>query len=146
MSSVDCNVCGKTLSSRYSLNSHLRIHTNELPFKCGTCDKRYATQTGLEYHIRSAHTGERPFKCETCKVTFYSKSHLNRHRKTHLSEKPYVCIFCGKDIVNLRIHLLRHIGERHLPCDHCSKEFHTSVEKKQHCVSAHRQITDTKQM
>jgi len=149
MGFVDCIICGKTFSSRQTLNIHLWIHTNELPFKCGPCDKRYGHQCNLDYHIRSAHTGERPFKCENCGATFYSNSDLKSHRYIHLSVKPHSCQFCGKGFIRaavLRSHLLRHIEERHFPCDHCFKEFYDSTGKKRHCLSAHLQVNDPKEM
>jgi len=129
MGSVDCNVCGKTLSNRSNLNVHLRIHTNELPFMCQICKKGFRQISNLNYHIKSAHTGE--------------------NRCTHLRIKPRSCQFCGKGFSrfeHLQDHILRHLGERHFPCEHCSMEFYRSSEKQQHCLRAHGQVNHPKQM
>ena len=35
-------------------------------------------------------------KCEVCSKEFSSRSNLNRHRKIHTDEKPFICGICNK--------------------------------------------------
>lgn len=54
---------------------------------CHTCGKTYTTKKTLEGHMRS-HTGERPFKCPLCPSTFGYEAALYNHNKlVHLKVK-----------------------------------------------------------
>ena len=39
---------------------------------------------------------ERPFKCDVCPQGFTRNHDLKRHRRIHLSAKPFPCLCCGK--------------------------------------------------
>jgi len=140
--SVECNVCGQRLCNQGTLNVHLRIHTNELPFKCDTCQKRFRGSNDLKSHIQRIHTRKRPYRCEICGSRQFTKQALTVHRKTHLTVKPHSCQFCGKGFChfgNLRLHIIRHIGEKHFSCDHCSEPFSTGTNKRKHNIRKHRE-------
>ncbi|OXA38826.1 hypothetical protein Fcan01_26417 [Folsomia candida] len=52
------------------------------PHKCPHCDKGFQSPFILRCHIRQAHTGERPFTCDKCAKKFAVNSALTTHLKT----------------------------------------------------------------
>jgi hypothetical protein len=75
-----CPTCHKSLSSQTNLATHMRIHTNERPFRCSVpnCDKGFNQLSNLRRHERT-HLGERNFECEVCKTQLTRKNGLKRH-------------------------------------------------------------------
>nr|XP_045585927.1 broad-complex core protein isoforms 1/2/3/4/5-like isoform X3 [Procambarus clarkii] len=52
-----CDVCGKTLSSKYALQVHMRdVHTEvRRTFTCSLCNKVYASQNSYRVHMSIKH-------------------------------------------------------------------------------------------
>jgi len=65
---------------------------------------------------------------ENCNKTFYQRTHLKIHERSHTGFKPYPCTEpnCGQSFSqmgNLKTHQRRHTGERPYQCQICSKSF-----------------------
>ncbi|VDM05790.1 unnamed protein product [Schistocephalus solidus] len=50
-----CGVCNKVLSCRSALTMHYRVHTEERPFVCTICTKRFSTKGNLKTHLGQHH-------------------------------------------------------------------------------------------
>ena len=61
----------------------MRIHTNEKPYECDVCEKRFSRADSLKSHMR-IHTNEKPYECDVCEKRFRCSSNLKVHmRRLH---------------------------------------------------------------
>ncbi|XP_005953303.3 zinc finger protein 329, partial [Haplochromis burtoni] len=135
------NYCQPKPSSHLLL-SHNSLHqkrtsTDEKPYSCNTCGKRFKYASKLKIHT-SIHTGEKPFSCDACGKTFRRKDNLLVHIRTHTGEKPYSCSICGKafrDSSNLIYHIRFHTGEKRYSCETCGKRFYHKGNLTVHMVT-----------
>uniref|UniRef100_A0A1I8JPS6 C2H2-type domain-containing protein n=1 Tax=Macrostomum lignano TaxID=282301 RepID=A0A1I8JPS6_9PLAT len=70
---------GGGFADRGTLNVHIRKHTDERPYQCKVCLKRFKSSSQVSTHSR-IHTGEKPFKCNVCGMQFRAHvwpSHLS---------------------------------------------------------------------
>ena len=65
------------------LRNHHKIHTGEMPFQCGVCDRRFNRRDKLARHAKSHDAAARvscPFKeSEGCAMSFYRDDKLKEH-------------------------------------------------------------------
>jgi uncharacterized Zn-finger protein len=79
-----CSICGKIVSTRRNLRSHLRSHNQIKRFKCNfeNCDKAFRYHHHLVNHTRT-HTQSSPFHCDECSASFRQKYALTLHKRKH---------------------------------------------------------------
>lgn len=92
--SIECNICGKHLSSVYVRKSHMTIHSAEKKLSCRFCKKSFHWKGQLKIHERR-HTGEKPFTCLYCPKAFAYRESLITHSSLHTGIKPHLCEACG---------------------------------------------------
>ncbi|KAH1009393.1 hypothetical protein HUJ04_001755 [Dendroctonus ponderosae] len=117
---LTCDSCGFHTKFLSHMVAHKRIHSGEV-FRCSYPHCKYTSSKKNQLAIHSkTHNGgtnvggARPHACSVCGRGFMEKSHLVRHERIHLEEKPFKCSSCDyassrRD--KLKEHFTRHHGE-----------------------------------
>eukprot|EP00095_Tigriopus_kingsejongensis_P003152 maker-scaffold791_size96783-snap-gene-0.24 protein:Tk03152 transcript:maker-scaffold791_size96783-snap-gene-0.24-mRNA-1 annotation:"hypothetical protein TcasGA2_TC012994" len=133
-----CDVCHQDgFANKDTLENHIRaLHTDERPFGCEYCPKRYATQMSLAGHRARVHNvnkagdfvPKKMYPCETCGKLLTSRTKLLSHiRAIHENEKGFSCSFCPKRFTsksNKQVHEgAVHTKNYPYTCSICAKGF-----------------------
>ncbi|XP_056154131.1 zinc finger protein 384a isoform X1 [Lampris incognitus] len=79
--------------------------------------------------------GPKSYRCRMCAVTFFSKSDMQIHAKSHTEAKPHKCPHCSKSFANssyLAQHIRIHSGAKPYTCSYCQKTFRQLSHLQQH--------------
>ncbi|CAO2606600.1 Zinc finger protein 384 [Lemmus lemmus] len=81
------------------------------------------------------HKDGKTYRCRMCSLTFYSKSEMQIHSKSHTETKPHKCPHCSKTFANssyLAQHIRIHSGAKPYSCNFCEKSFRQLSHLQQH--------------
>ena len=62
------------------LKVHMRKHTNEKPFPCHICNRRFAQKGNLNAHLANVHSNHKQFICDICSKQFAQRKTLEKHQ------------------------------------------------------------------
>ncbi|XP_076670030.1 uncharacterized protein LOC143369679 isoform X2 [Andrena cerasifolii] len=83
-----CTFCHKEFKKPSDLIRHLRVHTQEKPFKCTHCHRSFALKSTMIAHERT-HTGTKKYACGSCDRTFACHGSLIAHTRLHAKPEEY---------------------------------------------------------
>ncbi|CAF0782096.1 unnamed protein product [Rotaria sordida] len=96
--------------SRDSIKTSIKIRRDEKHL-CPYCNYCTGKKYLLQRHLKS-HSTERPHKCTYCSNTFKTTAQLQNHVNTHLGIKPFQCKFCEYKFTTSG-ELIRHVRYKH---------------------------------
>jgi len=71
-----CKTCNKVLSSRGTLNRHMKMHTDKrTKCKCEICNRTFFHDTDLKYHQKTIHAENSSIKCTLCRKLIQPKNY-----------------------------------------------------------------------
>ena len=108
-----CGHCRKYLTSRVSLNKHLRYHWNN--------KQGLITNEHLKSYMKT-NRKDTYCVCNVCGYKCEGRNALSIHKRIHMSIQPYVCDICGymcSEISTMYRHKTRHTAEKPYSCDVC---------------------------
>ncbi|CAG2120416.1 unnamed protein product, partial [Medioppia subpectinata] len=118
--------CAKAFQTRGFLTAHVRqVHTDERPFECPQCGRRFSNNQYLQHHIK-CHSSDKPFKCQYpgCEYSTHQKASLDVHHERHDTTTAYKCpeegcnkSFAVKLALNVHIKGCHPAGGRPYVCD-----------------------------
>ena len=110
MSRWRCELCGKTLNSKASLDYHLKRHRDPAKHYCPFC-QHFISKEKIASHdlVKCAQTAglEKKYECRACGKRFKGLASLQLHRAIH-EEKKFSCQFCERSFTqkgNMRTHI-----------------------------------------
>ncbi|XP_076223167.1 uncharacterized protein LOC116428332 isoform X2 [Nomia melanderi] len=104
-----CTFCHKEFKKPSDLIRHLRVHTQEKPFKCTHCYRSFALKSTMTAHERT-HTNITKYSCGSCDETFTCHGSLVAHTRLHENSSECFDISAGND--NADIDTATNIGTR----------------------------------
>lgn len=136
-----CPDCGRELSSKYILASHVRrVHGGERNYGCEICGAMLKSPAALRHHHMAKHTDVRPFNCEFCSNTFKTaqcaRLHTTRMHHDMGEVQCEICLKWCRNPVALSDHSKIHENVTFV-CPKCDLMFPTKKQMLAHHLSAH---------
>lgn len=89
-------------------------HPEEVPidelkqFDCELCGQQFKSINRLHYHETAVHQKKPNTECDICGRVCKTLTYLKDHKRTHSTEKQFICSYCGKGF-HVKFHLKEHI-------------------------------------
>ncbi|KAM8910750.1 uncharacterized protein AB9W97_006962 [Spinachia spinachia] len=114
----NCALCGKYFGRRVDMERHVRSHSEDRPYNCCFCEKKFKNPYVLKRHqleICKSRELKRPKKseparsnpqpeagaaegkvCPVCSRILPCTADIAKHLRSHTEERPFICVSCEK--------------------------------------------------
>ncbi|XP_068442084.1 zinc finger protein 11-like isoform X2 [Clinocottus analis] len=120
----NCGLCGKYFGRRVDMERHMRSHSEDRPYNCCFCEKKFKNPYVLKRHqqeICKSRELKRPKKrdaqrssprppppapppegstegkvCPICSRILPCTADIAKHLRSHTEERPFICVACEK--------------------------------------------------
>uniref|UniRef100_H2Y547 C2H2-type domain-containing protein n=1 Tax=Ciona savignyi TaxID=51511 RepID=H2Y547_CIOSA len=92
-----CQICGYSTDRSSHYNRHARTHSDERPFSCDACGKRFKIDTYLKKHrcsMRQLHPDNMALQ-NSHEIDAQNIETLKQPLGSHLNTHPQICMTCG---------------------------------------------------
>ena len=109
-----CSACGKKYATKGEVKKHFAFVHEQIKYECDMCDKSLSSKYNLKLHVEKHHEGKKPsVECPTCSKCFQSNTSLKRHvNDVHDKKRPFGCDFCGLTFAQ-KSQLVTHMKGKH---------------------------------
>uniref|UniRef100_A0A3B4H7L9 Zinc finger protein 14-like n=1 Tax=Pundamilia nyererei TaxID=303518 RepID=A0A3B4H7L9_9CICH len=131
-----CPVCSRAFDSVKTLNRHIQCHTDDRPYHCVHCKKRFKHMAGPSQSDENVCKLEMRdiMKCDDCGKEFKSMTMLKVHQRIH---DPLYCKECGKILANEAAFERHKLMHRPMQCTMCDKTFTLLRRLREHYEKQH---------
>ena len=128
---VICNFCGKKLTQKSHLKSHISaVHEKLKPYKCNLCEETFSQKNALIKHKMLVHD-HNVQKCNICEIEIKGDANILKMHISRVHERAgqSMCTFCNKYLKSKRaldIHLRTvHENDKQKPfkCELCQRYY-----------------------
>lgn len=107
-SEIICRKCKKTFGSLEERRAHVTETPRCWPYACSRCSSRFLKWPEKNQHMEMVHNQPQlSYPCPECGECFQKRKPYMYHFRTKHSKEPFICSSCGKVFGN-KIHLDRH--------------------------------------
>lgn len=115
----NCSLCGKYFARRVDMERHLKSHSEDRPYKCAFCEKKFKNSYVLKRHQKEICNSREQKKlkrreaqrsnvqlasevpaegkvCPICSRVLPCTADIAKHLRSHSEERPFICITCEK--------------------------------------------------
>uniref|UniRef100_A0A1A7Y3W8 Zinc finger protein 473 n=1 Tax=Iconisemion striatum TaxID=60296 RepID=A0A1A7Y3W8_9TELE len=119
MENKTCLLCGKYFAREVDMERHMKSHSEDRPYKCSFCQKRFKNPYVLKRHEREickSREQKKPKRkeisrpstepssdvsvegkiCPICNRILPCTADIAKHLRSHTEERPFICVTCEK--------------------------------------------------